>query len=198
MMASRRSSRPRRRGGRRGRARALAWLAVLTGAATYVLVAGVPSPNATSQAAGDVDITVGEVLDRAVENASGSVTVTLTEAETAALVRDGLARSQAPPLRDVDVDLVAADNGQQGQMIVGGTLADRPLPVRATVDLAVVDAAVRPTVRAATVGPVSVPESVRKDLNRQLRQLVVIADRNIVVEDLRTTDTTLVLTGKRR
>lgn len=196
-----RSSSVRRRGGRSPRGRAVAWLLVPVAAAAYVLTAGVPTPAPSapaSQAADTAPAPVGEVSDDASEQPAGLVTVTLTEAETTALVQAGLAQSQAPALRDVTVDVVAPEGGRDGQMIVAGRLRDQPLPVRATVDLEVVDKSVRPTVRTATIGPFAVPAAVRGDLNRQLRELVVIADQNVVVHDLRTTDSTVVLTGRRR
>lgn len=194
---------------RRRPARALLFLLLLA-AATYVLVTGGFADGRagrdTGQATGQETTggtraeggpAVDELLDDVTDNGDGSITVDVSEGQTAALVAAGLARSSAPTLRDVAVDLVTVDDGPPGRMIVTGRLADRPVPVRATIDLEVVDSSVRPTVRDARIGPLGMPSSVRRDLSRQLRDLVGVAARGIVVSDLRTTDTALVLTGSR-
>lgn len=175
-------------------------LLLLVGAVAYVLVAGglpaaQPEEPVVDGAPAEDTVAINDVLDDAVENPDGSVTVTASEAQTASLVAAGLARSSSPALRDVAVDLVEVDDGPAGRMIVTGRLERQPVPIEATVDLDVVDSSVRPTVRDVRIGPVGVPASVRRDLNRQLRDLVVLADERIVVEEVRTTDTELVLTG---
>lgn len=198
MAVSRRPARYRRR---RRPVGALLILLLLVGAVVYVLVAGglpvaQPEEPVTDGAPAEDTVAINDVLDDALENPDGSVTVTASEGQTASLVAAGLARSSSPALRDVAVDLVEVDDGPAGRMIVTGRLERQPVPVEATVDLDVVDSSVRPTVRDVRIGPLGVPASVRRDLNRQLRDLVVLADERIVVEDVRTTDTELVLTGR--
>jgi hypothetical protein len=195
-MAAPRYSRRRRRP-----ARGLLFVLLLA-AAIYVLVTGGfadgrAGQEVTGGTRAEGGLAVNELLDDVTENGDGSITVDVSEGQTAALVAAGLARSSAPTLRDVAVDLVTVDEGPPGRMIVTGRLADQPVPVRATIDLEVVDSSVRPTVRDARIGPLGMPSSVRRDLNRQLRDLVGVAAQGIVVSDLRTTDTALVLTGSR-
>ncbi|CAN5837871.1 hypothetical protein BH23ACT10_BH23ACT10_20350 [soil metagenome] len=186
---------------RRRPLRALLVVALLAAAAAYVLFAGglpgaepADTPE-TDGAVADDTVAVDDLFDDAVDNPDGSVTVTASEAQTAALVAAGLARSSAPALRDIAVDLVAVDDGAPGRMIVTGRLDEQPVPVRATVDLDVADSAVRPTVRDVRIGPLGVPDAVRSDLNHQLRELVVLSDQGIAVSDLQTTDTALEITG---
>lgn len=199
-MSARRPA-PRRSRGRRRRGRAALIVLLLAGAAAYVLLGGGPGPapagdSTTGGTRADDVAAVDDLVDNVVERPDGSVAVTVTEAETASLVAAGLERSQAPTLRDVAVDLVAVDEGSPGRMIVSGRLQDRPVPVRATVDLEVVDSSVRPTVRDVRIGPLGLPASIRRDLTRELRQQVTLADPGIAVSQLHTTDTTLELTGR--
>jgi hypothetical protein len=154
-------------------------------------------PQAEQAGAAAVDVSPGDILDGAAVNGDGSVTVTLSEAETAGLVEEGLAAAGANALRDASVDLRPPDSGVSGLLELRGTLEDQPVPVTATVDLVVTGGRIAPRVRDARVGPVPVPAGVRTDLNAQLRHVGLLADRGITVDSLRTTDTELIVTGRR-
>jgi hypothetical protein len=145
-----------------------------------------------------VDVTVDELLDRAVDNGDGTMTVTVTEAEAGGLVRDGLQSGGTPMLRDVTVDLQRPDGSAPGQMTLRGRLPDQNVPVTVVVDLNVNDQDVQPTVRDVRLGPLPVPSSMRDDLTQQLRQFSLLGGQNVAVEELRTTDQELVVTGRRR
>lgn len=193
---------PRRYRRRRGRALAVVGLLLVAGA--YLLFAGAAdrSPRRTGADATATPavaaVRIDDVLDDAVTNPDGSVTVTLDRAETSGLVAAALERAPSQPLHDVSVELVDPEGDAAGRMIVDGRLQDPSLPVEAVVDLRVVDDAVRPTVRDLRVGPVPVPAGVAADINRQVQQLALVADERIAVEDLSTIDGALVLTGRRR
>jgi hypothetical protein len=192
---------PRRRG------RALLLVALLVAAGVVVLVTGgIPlapsgSTSASAEQTSPADappVSVDKVLDRAETNPDGSVTVSLDADETTGLVASALARAPAQPLRDVSVDLVEPEGDADGRMVVAGRLADPSLPVEAVVDLRIVDDTVRPTVRDVRVGPVPLPAGTREDINRQMRQLALVAEDQIAVEGLSTAGGSLVLTGRPR
>jgi hypothetical protein len=145
-----------------------------------------------------VDVTVDELLNRAVDNGDGTMTVTVTEAEMGGLVRDGLQQGGTPMLRDVTVDLQQPDGSAPGQMTLHGRLPDQNVPVTVLVDLNVNDQKVEPTVRDVRLGPLPVPSSMREDLTQQLRQVSLLGGQNVAVEELRTNDRELEVTGSRR
>lgn len=147
--------------------------------------------------AAPVDVTFAELLDDAAVNADGSVTVTASEAQVGGLVRDGLDTAGGPTLTDVTVDVQAPAGAADGQLAVRGTLDEQRVPVTAIVDLTIVDGQVAPVVRDARVGPLPVPAAVRDDLTRQLSAAGVLSSSGIRLEDLRTTDGDLVVTGRR-
>jgi len=191
----------------RRRSRAGAVVGVLAAAAAALLLLGDDSlwsriAPTSSDASGPavaepVDVTVDDILTRGVENPDGSITLTLTEAETAGLVRAGLSRNGAPLLQNMTVDLVAPDGSAPGQMELAGRLSDQPLPVNATVDLNVTGGRAEPSARTVRVGPLQVPESTREQLNAQLRDVTLLAVEGVLVDDLRTTESRLVITGRR-
>jgi hypothetical protein len=192
---------------RRWRRRAVLVVALLVAAGAVVLVSGgIPlvaggSTSASADPTSSADITpmtVEEVLDRAVPNPDGSVTVSLDARETTGMVASALARTPTQPLRDVSVDLVEPEGDADGRMVVAGHLDEPSLPVEAVVDLHVVDDAVQPTVRDVRVGPVPLPAGTREDINRQVRELALVAEGRIAVEDLSTAGDALVLTGRPR
>jgi hypothetical protein len=157
------------------------------------------SPTASeAPVAEPVDVTVDELLDRAVDNGDGTMTVTVSEAEAGGLVRDGLRRGGTPSLRDVTVDLQEPDGSAAGQMQINGRLRDQDVPVTAVVDLAAQGGSIEPTVRDVRLGPLPVPGSVREDLNRQLQDVSLLGARQVDVEQLHTTERELVVTGRRR
>jgi len=194
-------------GHRRRRGRAGLVVALLVAAGVVVLLTGgIPlapggSTSASAEPTPPIDttpVTVDEVFDRAVTNPDGSATVSLDAEETAGLVTSALARAPAQSLRDLSVDLVEPEGDADGRMIIAGRLDEPSLPVEAVVDLRVVDDAVRPTVRDVRVGPVPLPAGTREDVNRQMRQLALVAEDQIAVEDLSTSGDVLVLTGRPR
>ena len=160
-------------------------------------IAGTPA-SSEAPVAEPVDVTIDELLDRAVDNGDGTMTVTVTEAEAGGLVRDGLQRGGTPALRDVTVDLQDPDGSAPGQMQLNGRLEGEDLPVTAIVDLTPGGGSVEPTVRDVRVGPLPVPGSVRQDLNRQLQDVSLLGAQQVDVEELHTTDRELVVTGRRR
>lgn len=192
----------------RRRRRALLVVALLVAAGAIVLVTGgiplAPGGATTSASAEPTStpdttpVTVDEVLDRAETNPDGSVTVSLDDDETAGLVASALARAPAQRLRDVSVDLVEPEGDADGRMVIAGRLDEPSLPVEAVVDLRVVDDAIRPTVSDVRVGPVPLPPGAREDIDQQVRQLALVAEDRIAVEDLSTTGGALVLTGRPR
>lgn len=194
--------------GHHRRRRALLAVALLVAAGVFVLVSGgvvpaQPSPSTSASAeptapAETTPAAVDEVLDGAEANPDGSVTVSLDAGETTGLVASALARAPAQPLRVVSVDLVEPEGDADGRMVVVGRLDEPSLPVEAVIDLRVVDEAVRPTVRDVRVGPVPLPPGTREDINQQVRQLALVADDQIAVEDLSTAGGALVLTGRPR
>lgn len=193
--------------GHHRRRRALLVVALLVTAGVFVLVSGgmpaQPSPSTSASAeptapAETTPAAVGEVLDGAEANPDGSVTVSLDAGETAGLVASALARAPAQPLRVVSVDLVEPEGDADGRMVVVGRLDEPSLPVEAVIDLRVVDETVRPTVQDVRVGPVPLPPGTREDINQQVRQLALVADDQIAVEDLSTAGGALVLTGRPR
>lgn len=193
-------------GGRHPRRRALLVIGLLVVAGVVVLAtAGRPparggSPNAASSdpTDGASPLAVDDVLERAVANPDGSVTVTLDDDEAAGLVASALARAPNRPLGDVSVDLVAPEGDADGRMIVAGRLDEPSLPVEAVVDLRVVDDAVRPTVTDVRVGPVPLPAGVRRELDRQVARLALVAEDRLTIRELSTADDALVLTGRPR
>lgn len=167
----------------------------------YLLLAAPLSPEASPDAAEPAEPSpaadaIAGILDDAVENPDGSMTVTLSEAETGGLVRAGLTRTDGPTLRDVTVDLVTPDGPAPGQMVVRGRLRDQRVPVTAVVDVDVTAGAAQPSVRDVRVGPLSVPEALRGELNAQLQQVDLITDQGVVVDELATTDQELIVTGR--
>lgn len=194
--------RRRRRGG--GGWVALIVLLLVLGALAYLLLGGgferlaggTEEPSEPAVAA-PVDMTFEELLDRADENPDGSVTVTLSEAEAGGLMRDGLSRSDTPTLDDVTVDLQRPDGSAPGQMELEGRLPEQDLPVTALIDLRVSGGAVEPSVRDVRVGPLPVPAGLAGDLNQQLQQVSLLADRGIEVDELETSERNLVVTGRR-
>jgi hypothetical protein len=198
---ARRRPPPRRR--RRRRAwPVLLFLLLLVGALAFVLfneevwdrIVG------TSEApvAEPVDVSVDELLDRAVDNGDGTMTVTVSEAEAGGLVRDGLQSGGTTTLRDVTVDLQQPDSSAPGQMEINGRLPDQDVPVTAVVDLSADGGNVEPTVRDVRLGPLPVPGSVREDLNRQLQDVSLLGAQQVDVEELETTEQELIVTGRRR
>ena len=145
-----------------------------------------------------VDVTVEDLLDRAVDNGDGTMTVTVTEAEAGGLVRDALEGGGTGPVRDVTTDLVRPDGDAPGQMLLAGRLRDRDVPVTAVVDLAPRDGRVNATVRSVRLGPLPVPGSLREDLNQQLREVSLLGGQEVAVEELHTTDRELEATGRPR
>jgi hypothetical protein len=145
-----------------------------------------------------VDVTLEELLDRAVDNGDGTITVTITEAEAGGLVRDGLQRGATPTLREVTVDLQDPGGSAPGQMQINGRLPEQDVPVTVIVDLAASGGNVEPTVRDARLGPLPVPGGVREDLNGQLQGVSLLGARQVDVERLHTTEQELVVTGRRR
>lgn len=142
--------------------------------------------------------TVERILERADRNADGSLSVEVTERETTALVRAGLARTGAPAIEGLRVDLVQAAGDAAGTMVLDGRLEAQGLPVQAVVDLVVLDGRIRPTVREVRVGPLPLSGGVRDDLNRELATRSPLIDAGLIVEDLRTTERGLVLRGRGR
>jgi hypothetical protein len=198
----------RRRPPPRRRRRAWPWVLVLLlilAALAYLLfngqlwdqLAGTPQQSEPAVAE-PVDVTVDELLDRAVDNGDGTMTVTVTEAEMGGLVRDGLQQGGTPMLRDVTVDLQRPDGSAPGQMTLRGRLPDQNVPVTVVVDLNVNDQEVEPTVRDVRLGPLPVPSSMREDLTQQLRQVSLLGGQNVAVEELRTNERELEVTGSRR
>jgi hypothetical protein len=194
---------PRRRGGGGGRVALLVLLLVLA-ALAYLLygdgfdrLAGRTDQPSEPDVAAPVDVTFEELLDRAEENPDGSVTVTMSEAEAGGLMRDGLSRSRTPALEDVTVDLQPPDGSAPGQMELQGRLPDQDLPVTALIDLRVNAGAVEPSVRDVRVGPLPVPAGLADDLNQQLQQVSLLADRGVEVDDLETSERNLIITGRR-
>jgi hypothetical protein len=145
-----------------------------------------------------VDVTIDELLDRAVDNGDGTMTVTVTEAEAGGLVSDGLQRGGTIDLRDITVDLMSPDGSAPGQMRLNGRLRDQNVPVTAIVDLRVSDGDVEPSVRDVRLGPLPVPGGMREDLDQQLQAVSLLGAEQIRVKRLRTTDQELVVTGSRR
>ena len=192
-----------RRRPRRGRALLLVVLLAIVGGVVLV-TGGIPlAPSGSTSAepassAGATAVTVDNVLDQAKTNPDGSVTVSLDADETTGLVASALARAPEQPLRDVSVDVVEPEGDADGRMVVAGRLDDLSLPVEAVVDLRIVRDVVRPTVRDVRVGPVPLPSGTREDINRQVRQLALLADDQIAVEDLSTAGGSLLLTGRPR
>ena len=198
----------RRRPPPRRHRRAWPWVLVLLlilAALAYLLfdgqvwdqIAGTAQPSEPAVAE-PVDVTVDELLDRAVDNGDGTMTVTVTEAEMGGLVRDGLQQGGTPMLRDVTVDLQRPDGSAPGQMTLRGRLPDQNVPVTVVVDLNVNDQDVEPTVRDVRLGPLPVPSSMREDLTQQLRQVSLLGGQNVAVEELRTNERELEVTGSRR
>lgn len=178
---------------------------MIAGLVYYLLFAGgfeqlaTPTSDSSAPAAAEpVDVSVEDLLDRAVDNGDGTMTVTVTEAEAGGLVRDGLESGGSGPLRDVTTDLVRPDGSAPGQMQIAGRLRDRDIPVTAVVDLAPRDGRVDATVRSVRLGPLPVPGSMREDLNQQLREISLLGGQQVAVEELHTTDQELVATGRRR
>ena len=154
--------------------------------------------DAPASSPAPTSVTVADVLDRAETNPDGSVTVSLDDDETAGLVASALTRAPRQPLRDVGVDLLPPEGDADGRLLVTGRLEQPSVPVEAVVDLRVVDRTVRPTVQDVSIGPVPVPAGVREDIDRQVRELALVADDQLAVEELTTTQDTLVLTGRPR
>jgi hypothetical protein len=142
-------------------------------------------------------VTVDDILAGAVTNPDGTITVKLSEAETAGLVRAGLSRSGAPVLENLTIDLVRPDGSASGQMEIAGQLRDQPLPVNATVELEVANGRAEPSVRSVRVGPLQVTESTRAQLNAQLREVSLLGVEGVTVQSLHTTDSQLEITGRR-
>jgi hypothetical protein len=198
----------RRRPPPRRRRRAWPWVLVLLmilGGLAYLLFNGQVWDQLAGTAresepavAEPVDVTVDELLDRAVDNGDGTMTVTVTEAEMGGLVRDGLQQGGTPMVRDVTVDLQRPDGSAPGQMTLRGRLPDQNVPVTVVVDLNVNDQDVEPNVRDVRLGPLPVPNSMRDDLTQQLRQVSLLGGQNVAVEELRTNERELVVTGSRR
>jgi len=161
-------------------------------------IAGTSATSSEPPVAAPEDVTLDELLDRAVDNGDGTMTVTVSEAEAGGLVRDGLRSGGTPALRDVTVDLQEPDGSAPGQMQLDGRMRDQDVPVTAVVDLAADGGTIEPTVRDVRVGPLPVPGSVRRDLNRQLRDVSLLGAAEVDVEQLRTTDSELEVTGRRR
>jgi hypothetical protein len=161
-------------------------------------ITGTSAAPSQAPVAEPADVTIDELLDRAVDNGDGTMTLTVTEAEVGGLVRDGLQRGGTPALRDVTVDLQNPDGSAPGQMQLNGRLRDQDVPVTAIVDLTAGGGNVEPTVRDVRVGPLPVPGSVRQDLNRQLQDVSLLGAEQVDVERLHTTDQELVATGSRR
>jgi hypothetical protein len=198
----------RRRPPMRRRRRAWPWvllLLLILGVLAYLLFTpqvwdqlAATAEESEPAVAEPVDVTVDELLDRAVDNGDGTMTVTVTEGEVGGLVRDGLQSGSAPMLRDVTVDLQRPDGSAPGQMTLRGRLPDQNVPVTVLVDLSVNDQDVQPTVRDVRLGPLPVPSSMRDDLTQQLRQVSLLGGQNVAVEELRTNEQELVVTGSRR
>lgn len=182
---------------------------LLLAAAVYALSSGGPGdaagPTATAttppQGSSPADsAAVDAAVDRAVDAAAagGTVTVTLSESETAGLVANALERAPQQ-VNDVAVDLVdpPADAGADVRMVVDGRLDQPALPVRAVVDLEVVDARVVAVVDDLRVGPLPVTGAIRDDLNRELRELSVVADNAFDVDAIATDGDELVVRGRR-
>ena len=207
--ADRRRPPPRRPPPYRGRRRRRVWPAVLAllvlAALAFLLfedrvwqqIAG-SSSGPSETVAEPVDVTIEEVLDRAVDNGDGTMTVTITEAEAGGLVRDGLQRGGTTDLRDITVNLMNPDGSAPGQMELNGRLRDQNVPVTAIVDLRVRDGDLEPSVRDVRLGPLPVPGAMRDDLDQQLRAISLLGAERIRVERLRTTDQELTVTGRRR
>ena len=83
-------------------------------------------------------------------------------------------------------------------MTLHGRLPDQNVPVTVVVDLSVNDQDVQPTVRDVRLGPLPVPSSMREDLTQQLRQVSLLGGQDAAVEELRTNEQELVVTGSRR
>lgn len=190
---------------RRGRRRAVVVVVLLLIAGAWVVL---NSGSLASTPTADTDpadttpsesaTTLDAILDRAEVNPNGSVSVTLDEAETGVVVGAALERAPTRALRDVEVDLVAPEGDADGRMVVSGRLDSPPVPVRAVIDVDVVDRSVVPTVRDLRIGPVPVPDDIRRDVTTQLRMLSVIADDRLSVRRVRTDDGTLEMTGRPR
>lgn len=194
-----------RYGRRRGRALLVVGLLLALGAAVLLAggrVLGPDGPLATSDDPSDVasaaPVDVDDLMDDAVTNPDGSVTVSLDDDQAAGLVASALTRASGRSLRDVSVDLVEPEGRADGRLLVRGRLDEPALPVDAVVDLHLVDDAVRPTVRDVSVGPVPVPPGTREDLNRQIGQLALVAEDQLTVEQLSTSDGVLELRGRPR
>lgn len=193
--------RRRRRGGGGGWVALLVLLLVL-GALAWLLLgggfdqlAGGEEPS-EADVAEPVDVSLGELLERAEANDDGSVTVTVTEGEAGGLMRQALSRGGDPVLEDVRVDLQRPDGAAPGQMIVAGRLPDQDVPVTAVIDLEVDGGEVRPDVRDVRVGPLPVPAGLAEDLNDRVADVGLLADQNITVEDLSTTERRLRVRGR--
>lgn len=194
---------------RRRRGPVLLVVTLLLVAAVYALSANDPGDAAgttattTNQPQGspaEDPAAVDAAVDRAVDAAAdgGTVTVSLTEGETAGLVANALERAPQQ-VNDVTVDLVDPpdDAGADVRMVVDGRLDQPALPVRAVVDLEVVDARVVGVVNDLRVGPLPVTGAVRDDVNRQLRELSVVADDAFDVDAIATDGDELVVRGRR-
>lgn len=184
---------------------ALLVVLVLAAAAVGVLlpittsgVAPAAPARSTASAPAAPRETVERILERADRNADGSLSVEVTERETTALVRAGLARTGAPAIEGLRVDLVRAAGDAAGTMVLDGRLEAQGLPVQAVVDLVVLDGRILPTVREVRVGPLPLSGGVRDDLNRELAARSQLIDAGLIVEDLRTTERGLVLRGRGR
>lgn len=142
------------------------------------------------------DPPAGDLLDRITVNDDGSFSATLSEPEVTSLVRRGLTESGAQTIENVSVDLRLPDGAAPGLMDVDGRLSDQGLPVTATVDLDVQSGEIVPTVRDLRVGPVGVPGSVSEELTRQLRAVDFLAEQDVHVDSLSTSDTQLRISGQ--
>ena len=190
---------------RRSRARAVVVVLLLLAAGAWVVLSAgsltsAPAAETDTAEAAEPDpaVTLDAVLDRAVTNPNGTVSVVLNEAEAGVVVDAALERAPTRSLEDVEVDLVPPEGDADGRMVVSGRLASPPVPVRAVIDVDVVDRSVQPTVRDLRVGPVPVTDDLRRDVTAQLRSLSIIADERLSVRRLRTGDGTLELTGRPR
>lgn len=205
------SAQPPSQYGRGRRARALVMITLLFCAGAYVVAVGgigaegsdgtsvvAPASPSPAPAPTSAPLDLEGVPGRAVANPDGSVTVTLSERETGDLVAEALAQAPAQQLSDVAVELRAPPADADGQIVVDGRLDDPPLPVRAVVDLDVVQAQVRPTVRDLRVGPLPLTGAIRDDLNRQLVELALVGEGRLTIDALATDGDRLVVTGRPR
>lgn len=155
---------------------------------------GAPSESATPTVPAELD----DLLGDAVANDDGSVTVTLDKVETTGLVEDALAQAPSQQISDVTVDVAEPPDDVGGRLVVDGRLDEPPLPVTAVVDLEIVDARLRPTVRDLSMGPLPLSDDTRADLTHELRSLASVADDQLALDDLSTVDGELVLSGRPR